>query len=218
MKDKEYLYVMISKTDSGIGRMIRLFSHYRYNHVSVTTDPSLRRWYSFARFYENAPLYGGFLQEPVERFLARGYAVPVRIFRLEIDPERKRQLELLFDKAGQIDTGLWYNYYDAVATVFGKKVNIPGAYTCLSFACTVLDKLYITIEALNADLQEYLYYEGNLSALVSDSGCRTDPYFIHMPPLRCFWATACAIGTVTRRLIFRNAEDLVQQRLHSTAH
>jgi len=212
------LYVMISETDTGVGRIIRNLSHYRYNHVSVTTDPTLRKWYSFARFFENAPFYSGFIQEPVERFLARGYEVPVRIFRLEITPERKRTLDLLFKQAGQPDTGLRYNYYDAIAAVFGKKIDIPGAYTCLSFGCAVLEKSYMTIEELNEDLSEYLYYDGDLNLLVRDSGNRHDRYFIHISRLRCFWATACAMGNVTRRLIFNTDEDLIEERLHSTAH
>lgn len=216
MDSVQYLYIMISKTDTGVGRIIRHLSHYRYNHVSVTTDSTLRTWYSFARFFENAPLYSGFLQEPVERFLAKGYTVPVRIFRLEITPERKRRLELLFSQAGQPDTGLRYNYYDAAAAVFGKKINIPGAYTCLSFCCAVLEKNYLTIEELNEDLQDYLYFDGELSRLVSDSGDRHDRYFFHISRLRCFWFTAYAIANVTYRLISNSDEDLVQQRLHST--
>lgn len=217
MDSTQYLYVMISETDTGVGRIIRQLSHYRYNHVSLTTDPTLRCWYSFARFFENAPLYSGFLQEPVERFLAKGYSVPVRIFRLEISPERKRQLELLFSQAGQA-TGLRYNYYDALAAIFRKKINIPGAYTCLSFGCAVLEKNYLTIEELNEDLQDRLYFDGELCRLVSDSGERHDRYFFHISPLQCFWITACAMANVTYRLISNSNDDLVQQRLHSTVY
>lgn len=218
MKNTEYLYVMISETDTGVGRIIRSLSHYRYNHVSVTTDASLRTWYSFARFFENAPFYSGFLQEPVERFLAKGYTVPVRIFRVEIASEKKRRLELLFEQAGRLDTGLLYNYYDALAAVFGKKIDISGAYTCLSFSCAVLEKHYLTIEELNEDLQEFLIYDGNLNALFRDDGDRSDPYFTHISRTRCFWVSACAIGNVTRRLIFHADDDLISERLHSTAY
>ena len=209
---------MISETDTGVGRIIRNLSHYRYNHVSLTTDSTLRTWYSFARFFENAPFYSGFLREPVERFLAKGFPIPVRIFKIEISKEKKRRLQLLFDQAGRWDTGLRYNYYDAVAAVFGKKIDIPGAYTCLSFSCAVLEKQFLTIEALNEDLKEFLFYDGNLDDLLCDSGDRHDPYFAHISRTRCFWATACAMGTVTRRLIINSDKDLIDERLHSTAH
>ncbi len=218
MEQTPYLYVMISETDTGVGRIIRKLSHYRYNHVSVTMDPSLRTWYSFARFHENAAFYSGFLREPVERFLAKGYEVPVRIFRLDIPPERARLLDLLFQQAGSPHTGLCYNYYDALAAVFRKKINIPGAYTCLSFSCAIMDRQYMTIEELNADLADSLVFDGDLSTLAGDSGDRHDPYFLPINPLRSFLYTAQAMATVTRRMICNTSEDWIVERLHRPAH
>lgn len=211
-----YLYIMLSRTDTGIGRIIRKFSHYPYNHVSLSTDATFRTWYSFARYFENAPFYGGFLREPAERFLARGSGVPVRIFRVRITPEHRQRLEQLFRQADRPDSGLRYNYYDALATVFRKQVRIPGAYTCLSFCCAVLGRHYPTIEALNAGLADYLIYDGKLSALVADSGDRSDRYFMHISNSRGLWASACSLGSVTRRLLWHGSEDLLRQRLHST--
>jgi len=218
MQGSAHLYVMISETDTGVGRIIRSLSHYRYNHVSITLDPTFQVWYSFARYFENAPFYSGFLREPVERFLAKGCSVPVRIFRLEISEDRKHDLELLFASAGDPSTGLHYNYYDAIAAIFRKKIIIPGAYTCLGFACAVLEKGYLTIEALNEDLREQLYYDGELSGLVSDSGSRSDPYFAHISRRCCFWATARTMALVTWRLLGHDENDFVQDWLHSTAH
>ena len=42
MAEKRYLYLMVSRTDTNIGRIIRVFSRYPYNHVSLSIDPTLR--------------------------------------------------------------------------------------------------------------------------------------------------------------------------------
>ena len=59
MEKKKYLYLMISRTDTNIGRIIRVFSRYPYNHVSLSIDPNLREWVSFGRFRKDTPLYAG---------------------------------------------------------------------------------------------------------------------------------------------------------------
>ena len=210
------LYVMISQTDTGIGMMIRNFSRYSYNHVSVTMDESMRTWYSFIRYHHDFPFYAGFAPEPVERFLAKGMDAPVRIFKVEIPEGKARQLEQLFACAGQPDTGLLYNYFDAIAASVKRKVDIPGAYTCLSFTCAVLDKHYITIAELNDDLMPYMIYDGTLNSLTPDSGNREDPYFANVGFFRGAWKGWLQFNSLTLRLIRHNVSDLVDQRLHTT--
>ena len=57
MSSRRQLFILVSQTHTGIARLIRGVCNYPYNHVSVTLDPSLRRWYSFARYVQDAPLY-----------------------------------------------------------------------------------------------------------------------------------------------------------------
>ena len=208
MAELRPLYLMISRTDTGIGRMIRAVSHYPYNHVALSLDPSLKRWVSFARYAEDIPLYGGFIEEPVERYLAAGQ-VDVRIFRLEISAQRAADLEALFAQAGNRDFQLIYNTYDAIASALGCKLRIPNAYTCLSFACAVLGLKCRTIREMDLFLTPYLFYEGPLSVLVADSGSREDAYFTHMGLLRGSWNTARHFAVLSGRAFLRNRADLV---------
>lgn len=177
MSTFKFLYVMISRTDTGVGRVIRTISRYPYNHVSLTLDPSFRNWVSFARFKKDAPLYSGFTVEPIERFFEKGHDVKACIFRIPISQQKFEQLTALFAKAGEKNDEFIYNTFDILAAIFGCKVRISGAYTCLGFACSVLNKQFITIKALAKHLQPYKIYEGPLCALVADSGKRDDSYF-----------------------------------------
>ena len=217
MKQAKYLYVMISRTNTGMAQFIRTLTQYSYNHVSLTMDPTLRTWYSFARYHRDAPFYSGFIKEPAERFLADTGDASVRIFRLEIPADRARRIEQLFLQAGRPETRLIYNYFDAIASAMRLKVAVAGSYTCLSFACAILGKQYRKISDLDQALTPHLFYEGSLNQLVQDSGIRTDQYFQPIGLAEGSYKSAKQFGLVTVRFLRHRFGDLVEQKLHSTA-
>lgn len=173
------LYLMLSRTGTGMGAVIRLFTRYEYNHVSLSLDPELRQFVSFARYVENVPLAGGFVEEPVERLLSTPGPLPVRIFRVDIPEEKAARLEELFALAGQRNSGLIYNTLSALLTPMGLHLRVPGAYTCLEFASTVLERRFRSLKALERYLEPMEVRSGNLRDMASDSGRREDGYFLH---------------------------------------
>ena len=217
MSQTRSLYIMLSRTETRMGRFIRTCSRYPYNHVSLTLDPSLRTWYSFARYHHNAPFYSGFIREPVERFLADGENIRVRIFRIEIPVERAHRIEQLCLQAGKPETRLMYNYFDAAVSVMGLKIAIAGAYTCLSFACAILGRQYRRIADLDAALSSDLLYEGRLNLLVADNGQRSDTYFQSLRWTTASKKSANQLVVITFRFVRHRFGDLVEHKLHGTA-
>lgn len=212
------LFILVSRTDTGIARIIRTFSRYPYNHVSLTLDPSLRRWYSFARYVQDAPFYSGFICEPVERFYAENSDAQVRIYRVEIPNKTADELESLISKAGHPDSGLIYNYFDAVAGVMGGRLSITGSHTCLSFACSVLKRQHLNIESLCRDLEPCMIYEGSLASLIPDSGRRDDLYFTRLGFIHGTALSAKQLAVLTHRMVAQ-AFDIYKSLIsHRTAH
>ena len=207
---EQFLYLMISKTDTQVGRLIRSVSRFEYNHVSMSLDPNLREWVSFGRYNREAPLYSGFITESPERFLAKGFDTRVRIFRLPLSQQRYKEIRNLFSHAGEPDCGLVYNTFDAMAAAFHRKINIAGAFTCLSFACEVIEKHYLSIEELDADLKDKLIFDGSLCQLVPDNGQRTDHYFDHHGLIHGTWMGAVQLTTLIFRLFVDCCIDLPQ--------
>lgn len=218
MEETRRIYIMISRTDTGIARLIRGISRYPYNHVSLTLDPTLRQWYSFARYVQDAPFYSGFIREPAERFLAGGTDAQVRIFRLELPVSQAADLEQFCQTAGREDNGLIYNLFDAVASGIGLKLPIPGSHTCLSFACSILGREHRTIQSLSAELAPYCVYEGSLAALVPDSGSRDDVYFTRIGLLGGTVKSAKQFGRLLLRLLRSRFSSLMFLRFHRTVH
>ena len=178
MVQKRQLYILVSQTQTGIARMIRNVSGYPYNHVSVTLDPSLKRWYSFARYVQDAPLYGGLVSESPRRLCAPDGDILVRAYRVEIPGNRAARLEGLLALADDPASGLIYNHFDALASVLGIRLALPRCYTCLSFACEILGQQYLTISELCEGLSGQLIYEGPMSRLVAMPEEQEDPYFV----------------------------------------
>ena len=207
---ERYLYLMISKTDTQLGRFIRSVSQFPYNHVSMSLDPTFHEWVSFGRFNREAPLYSGFITESPERFLAKGFDTEVRIFRLPITQQRYEEISNLFAHAGEANCGLVYNTFDCMAAAFHRRVIIPGAFTCLSFACEVIGKHYLTIEELDQDLRDLMIYDGPMDMLVPDSGSRTDRYFDHHGLIHGTWMGAVQLTTLMIRFFAENGIDLAQ--------
>jgi hypothetical protein len=92
----QFLYIVLSRTNTGVGRLIRLFlrsSH--YNHVSAALDGRLYLLYSFSRTRKDSPFSGGFVQEYPSRYFAMGKNVDVKVFRV---PLPEAEYRVAFDK------------------------------------------------------------------------------------------------------------------------
>lgn len=202
MEATKPLYLMLSRTQTYMGKTIRLFTHYGYNHVSLSLDPRFCRWVSFARYAQGVPLAGGFVSESPERYLSSGSSVQVRIFQVNIPLSRYRKLEALFAQADMPNSGLIYNTFGALTTPIGLHLTVAGAYTCLEFADAVLGASHRSIRALDRDLLPYLIFDGPLQALVTDSGSRIGPYFVRRGPWGGTVDTTVHFARLCHRLLF----------------
>lgn len=211
--EQRKLYLMISHTDTGVGKLIRVITGYPYNHVCMTLDPDFRNWVSFARYIQDTPLYGGFIREPVERYLAKGQRIDVRIFAVDISRETHDALAELFTLAGQRDPRLRYNLFSLVTLAFGVEVPIPGAYTCLGFANKVLGTNHKSIKSFDRQLAPCMIYEGSLGDLAPDSGRRDDIYFTRLGFLRGAAESLKAIGSLIAFALSPKHDDPVHRAL-----
>lgn len=200
MQESRNLYIMLSRTGTGMGKLIRLFTRSTYNHVSLTFDPFYRCFVSFARYTQGVALAGGFVTESAQRFLCAEQPVPVRIFRVEITQERYEQLTALFSIA-ETKNPLIYNSLGALLSTWHLRCHIPASYTCLEFAAAVLGKPFRSLQELQAYLQPYEIFQGNLNDLVQNSGDRSDLFFTRRGFLRGTADTVVHFARLLGRLL-----------------
>ena len=171
----QYLYVMLSHTDTKMGRFIRFFTKEEYNHVSLSLDGQLQQFVSFARYRQSAPLAGGYVTESASRLRSCGASMMVRIFRLEISRSDAEKLTSLFELADR--SPLIYNSLGALFTGCHLRCPVPGAYTCLEFAGSILGRPFTSIKALEDALAPLEIYHGDLFELLEHTTDQKGSYF-----------------------------------------
>jgi len=210
------LYVMVSQTQTGIARMIRAVSGYPYNHVSVTLDPDLREWYSFARYLHDAPLYSGFVRESPARLCGDAEDIQVRIYRVQIPEVHAVSLEELVPQANNPDSGLIYNHFDAVANAMGFRLPVPRCHTCLSFACSLLDQEHTSIESLCQALEPHMIYEGFLSQVIPPDPLPDENYFSPIGLVHSTISSTVQLSTLLLRTVCHGVDSYMSHRSRRT--
>ena len=137
---EKHIYIMLSHTNTKMGKMIRLLSHYPYNHVSLSTNASLQPLYSFARYRYDAAFVGGFVEESPLRYLLNGKSTKIRIYDIIITENQFHQLQTIIATCQKNQTKYIYDSF-----YFFRKDTSRSQYqhTCLSFVVSILKDLNI---------------------------------------------------------------------------
>lgn len=132
------IYVMLSCTNTFLGKIIRLFSNYKFNHISLSSSSSLQPSYSFARYNYNSPFVGGFVEESIRRYLFYKKNTKVRIYEIEVDEKAFEKFQSIMKKYS--DNNCEYTY-DTFGIFHGSILTNNYKQTCLSFSVSVLKEL-----------------------------------------------------------------------------
>lgn len=185
-----YIYLVFSSTPSRFGKMIRLVTGARFNHVSLAFDKDLSKLYSFGRKKNNIPLNAGLVKEYPERFsLNKVDFVEVQIYKI---PVTKVQHNLGLFRLRQLihDEKYLYNLFSVLFYPVFKGFYTYKAYTCVEFVIHMLEYMGVDI-SIEKPAYKYLpdemldiidfplAFEGNLleymQGVISDTGTFFDP-------------------------------------------
>lgn len=165
----KYLYVVLSATPYKIGKFIRCVTGTTYNHASISLDPNLNVLYSFARYYENNPMYGGFCKESLRRFQCKSTDSKIMVCAIPLTEDKARLVSARLNYYIRNKDRYVYNIPSLAAAGFGRRIKIKNSYTCIEFVSHFLHSsgLYLqtqecpTFEKMEADLRKYAIYEGS---------------------------------------------------------
>lgn len=171
MENQRYIYVVISKTATKFGYVLRKVGKVRYNHASVALDAELNEWYSFARKQYQTVLLGGCVLENMERYTLRKTSdVQVVIFRIPVTVEQYCMLRnTVYDIKN--DEEYMYNLLSVLTWPLTKGFSTYKAYSCIEFTMTMLGKIGFSLDKpmyrytpdeLLGLLSEYAFFQGNL--------------------------------------------------------
>ena len=214
MQDEKarHIYVVFASTRSYMGRLIRLATHYEYNHVAIAMSKDLDTLYSFARYNKDSALVGGFVEESALRyFYKNGQAANIRVYDIPVTEEQYTHLEDKIEYIKKNSHQYIYNTFSAMVSPFGARVRIYRAYTCVEFVAELLAMFKIvegleqgnscTIEGMEGLLKEYLVYEGSIYAAANVHGWGADQYIKRNSMLKSCRRTIGHFGRLIRRAV-----------------
>lgn len=132
-----YLYVMVSRTDTGFARLIRRFTGCYYNHAAISFDCDLRQLYSFARRAYDLPLSACLTRESPLMYTRGQGDAQIVLYRLPVPDERfiaaRRTVQMMLRDGGYI-----YNVWSVFTYPLTRGLPAYKAQTCSEFTAGIL--------------------------------------------------------------------------------
>jgi len=205
---ENYIYVVISRTPTTMGKMIRRFLKGKYNHASISLDEKLSQMYSFCRLAVSNPLVGGIIRESVFT-LTIGLVddVPINVYRIPVTLEQYELTSKFIYDIYNDDEVYYYNFIQALGLISKKKHVVYKTYICSEFVMEALkqgginltstESYKVTPTDISQIMKEFIYYSGNLkdypfiqNIKTKDDErffCRTGLFYESLHTLRHFW-------------------------------
>lgn len=181
MKDNK-IYIVFSSTNTKIGKIIRFITKNQYNHISISLDKKIKEMYSFARYYRNMPLVGGFVTESALRYISNTNEIKTKICELTLTDKQYADV-LNYINSIKCSNDYIYNTLSATLSPLQKDYTIHRSFTCLSFVNELLNtigytkkKLY-TIRDAEQLLNDKIIYEGNMLDVIEAYEWGEDNYY-----------------------------------------
>ena len=138
---KDYIYIVVSRTNTLLGKVIRKKLSVTYNHCSLSLDDSLDCIYSFGRKTLWNMFHAGFVTESKnEGFFKIHSDANVLVIRMEVTSETRVQMIKIIQEFESRKDELQYSALGLVYCTFGIARKRENKYFCSQFVAEVLEK------------------------------------------------------------------------------
>jgi hypothetical protein len=170
----KYIYVIISRTPTSTGKVIRKFLKGKYNHASISLNENLSQMYSFCRLSISNPLVGGIVRESVFTLtIGLEEDVPINVYRIPVTLEQYELIsKFIYDVYNDAEV-YYYNFLQAIGLIANKKRTVYKTYICSEFVMealkqggiklTTVESYRVTPTDISEIMGQYVYYSGNLN-------------------------------------------------------
>jgi hypothetical protein len=189
---EKYIYVVISRTPTSIGKIIRRILKGKYNHASISLDEGLSQIYSFCRLSISNPLVGGIIRESAFTLnMGIEEDVPINIYCIPVTLEEYELIsKFIYDVYNDTEV-YYYNFLQAIGLISNKKHAVYKTYICSEFVMealrqagiqlTSVESYKVTPTDISTIMRKFIYYSGNLKDYPLKQKIKTkeDDIFFH---------------------------------------
>ena len=173
MKKKElqnnYIYVVLVKALTGLGKFARLIGKYEYTHVAVCLDKNLDKFYTFSRRKHHSPFDCGYMVETLDCYAyGKHEKIKLKVFKVPVSLENYNQIEKYIQKIST-DNNYIFNFYSMTTMPIIHGFKIYKSHNCMSFVSKIIElsrtiKMFkpyykYNIKEIDNLLTDYLYKE-----------------------------------------------------------
>lgn len=142
--DQEFVYIMVSRTNTLLGLTIRRLLGVSYNHCSIALDDSLETIYSVGRKELRNMFAAGFVVESKSRgFFAVHSNSDIMLLRLPVSRTEKMQIRQVIAEFQQ--TPCKYSLLGLIYCYWGIPMERQNRLFCSQFVAQVLQKAQVNV-------------------------------------------------------------------------
>lgn len=205
------LYVLFASTPCKMGKFIRFMTKHRYNHVAISFDDQLQKLYSFSRHYENAPFYGGFVEESFRRYHDKDKLCMIKVCKIPLSIEEKNKIMRFLICIEKNSKMYVYNFISALIFPIKRRIRVQKAYTCIEFILAVVKKSsvgvelkkrnFVSIKELEKILGDKVVYEGSSTHYPIPGDWGNDLFPKKMEAFSYYHITMVNLGKLLKRIV-----------------
>jgi len=139
--DKKHIYIVLTRTNTIVSRLIRLFKNDEYTHASIALDRDLRNMYSFGRKYLYYPFVGVFKVENKDEGVYRlQKKVPCVVLEVEVTQQQYEKAQSIISHFVASGYLYKYNYKGLLYNLLNIEAYSENRFLCSEFVYYVLNQ------------------------------------------------------------------------------
>lgn len=168
-KNEKYIYIVLVRALTGLGKFARKISKYEYTHIAVCLNDNIDDFITFSRKKHYAPFDSGFTHETLDCYaFGNNERIKLKIFKVPVSLGDKKIIEKYIENIAN-DNEYIFNLYSMATMSIFHGFRIYKTHNCMSFVSKILElsksipmtKKYYKYSIKNIDilLTNYKYKE-----------------------------------------------------------
>lgn len=164
--EKHYLYIVLTRTNTVMSKLIGIFKNDEYTHAAISLDKGLNHMYSFGRRDTYNPFIGRFKKEDINQGIyKRCKTLPGAIIEIEVSKQQYENAKVLLNNFISNSDNYKYNYKGLVHSLLNKEVCTDNRFLCSEFVYYILNESGVADFKISRNLvrpQNLINIEGNI--------------------------------------------------------
>lgn len=137
------VYIVLTYTGTILSKLVKLYTHKEFSHVSISLDEKLNEMYSFGRLNPYNPFWGGFVHENKNKGTYKRFSkTKTRIYSLQVNDEQYEDLKKIIEEIRTQNEikSYKFNVIGLAAVMFHLRIKRERGFYCAEFVKYCLDE------------------------------------------------------------------------------